>query len=94
MSRETADLSEAQDKMAPELEEAGRMSGAGWLRTIKDISIPVLRSGVSQATAKTKKRHDVNGSGIKPWRQKGTGRRPWPCLYRNGVWKLKSRFVP
>ena len=23
-----------------------------------------------------------------------TGRRPWPCLYRNGVWKLKSRFVP
>ena len=27
------------------------------------------------------------------WRN-WTGRRPWPCLHRNGAWKLKSRFVP
>jgi len=37
-------------------------------------AVVVYQANLRQATAKTKKRHDVNGSGIKPWRQKGTGR--------------------
>ena len=31
-------------------------------------------SNLRQATAKTKKRHEVHGTAKKPWRQKGTGR--------------------
>lgn len=37
-------------------------------------AVTVYLSNLRQATAKTKKRHDVNGTGKKPWRQKGTGR--------------------
>jgi len=37
-------------------------------------AVQVERSNARQATAKTKKRHEVSGGGKKPWRQKGTGR--------------------
>lgn len=37
-------------------------------------AVTVYLANLRQATAKTKKRHDVNGTGKKPWRQKGTGR--------------------
>lgn len=32
-------------QLSPELEEAGRVSGAGWGRVLKDITFPVLRPG-------------------------------------------------
>jgi iron(III) transport system permease protein len=32
-------------QLSPELEEAARVSGAGWARTLKDISFPVMRPG-------------------------------------------------
>jgi large subunit ribosomal protein L4 len=37
-------------------------------------AIQVYQSNKRQATAKVKRKFEVAGSGIKPWRQKGTGR--------------------
>lgn len=42
-------------------------------QVIKD-AVTVYQSNLRQATAKTKKRHEVHGTNKKPWRQKGTGR--------------------
>ena len=47
----------------------------------KDVNPQVVKDAVTvylanrrQATAKTKKRHEIHGTNRKPWRQKGTGR--------------------
>ena len=37
-------------------------------------AVTTYMANARQATAKTKKRHEVSGGGKKPWRQKGTGR--------------------
>lgn len=37
-------------------------------------AVMVYNSNSRQATSKTKKRDEVRGGGIKPWKQKGTGR--------------------
>ena len=42
-------------------------------QAVKD-AVTVYLANCRQATAKTKKRHEVSGTGKKPWRQKGTGR--------------------
>ena len=42
-------------------------------QVVKD-AVVVYQANLRQATAKTKKRHEVAGTGKKPWRQKGTGR--------------------
>ncbi|MCQ2741732.1 MAG: 50S ribosomal protein L4 [Bacilli bacterium] len=62
-------------------EEVGTVSLSASVFGIKEENAQVVHDAVvtdnanrRQATAKTKKRHDVSGSGIKPWRQKGTGR--------------------
>ncbi|MCI1245726.1 MAG: 50S ribosomal protein L4 [Bacilli bacterium] len=62
-------------------EDAGKVSLSKEVFKIKDDNrqavldaILTERANARQATAKTKKRHEVSGGGKKPWRQKGTGR--------------------
>ena len=61
--------------------EAGKVTLSPAVFGVKDVNPQVIKDAVTvylanlrQATAKTKKRHDVAGTGKKPWRQKGTGR--------------------
>lgn len=61
--------------------EAGKVTLDPAVFGVKDVNPQVIKDAVTvylanlrQATAKTKKRHDVAGTGKKPWRQKGTGR--------------------
>ena len=62
-------------------EETGSVTLSAAVFGIKDANEQVVHDAVvtqqanaRQATAKTKKRHEVSGGGKKPWRQKGTGR--------------------
>ncbi|MBE6134877.1 MAG: 50S ribosomal protein L4 [Erysipelotrichaceae bacterium] len=61
--------------------EAGNVEVSAAVFGVKDVNPQVVKDAVTvylancrQATAKTKKRHEVSGTGKKPWRQKGTGR--------------------
>ena len=62
-------------------EKVGSIKLSSEVFGIKDANEQVIHDAVvtqnanaRQATAKTKKRHEVSGGGKKPWRQKGTGR--------------------
>ena len=62
-------------------EEAGTVEVSASVFGVKDVNPQVIKDAVTvylancrQATAKTKKRHEVHGTNKKPWRQKGTGR--------------------
>lgn len=62
-------------------EEAGTIKVSASVFGVKDANPQVIKdaatvyqSNLRQATAKTKKRHEVHGTNKKPWRQKGTGR--------------------
>ena len=61
--------------------EAGKVTLDPAVFGVKDVNPQVIKDAVTvylanlrQATAKTKKRHEVSGGGKKPYRQKGTGR--------------------
>lgn len=62
-------------------EDAGKVEVSAEVFGVKDVNPQVVKDAVTvyqanlrQATAKTKKRHEVHGTNKKPWRQKGTGR--------------------
>ena len=62
-------------------EDAGTVAVSAEVFGVKDVNPQVVKNAVTvyqanlrQATAKTKKRHEVHGTNKKPWRQKGTGR--------------------
>ena len=62
-------------------EDAGKVDVTASVFGVKDVNPQVIHDAVTvylansrQATAKTKKRHEIHGTNKKPWRQKGTGR--------------------
>ena len=62
-------------------EEAGKVDLSAEVFGAKDVNPQVIHDAVTvylanlrQATAKTKKRHEIHGTNKKPYRQKGTGR--------------------
>ena len=62
-------------------EDAGTVEVSAEVFGVQDANPPVVNTAATvyqanlrQATAKTKKRHEVPGTNKKPWRQKGTGR--------------------
>ena len=62
-------------------EDAGKVQVSADVFGVTDVNPQVIKDAVKvyqanlrQATAKTKKRHEVHGTNKKPWRQKGTGR--------------------
>ena len=62
-------------------EDAGKVDLAAEVFGVKDVNPQVIHDAVTvylanlrQATAKTKKRHEIHGTNKKPYRQKGTGR--------------------
>ena len=62
-------------------EEAGKVDLSAEVFGAKDVKPQVIHDAVTvylanlrQATAKTKKRHEIHGTNKKPYRQKGTGR--------------------
>ena len=62
-------------------EDAGMVDVTASVFGVKDVNPQVIHDAVTvylansrQATAKTKKRHEIHGTNKKPWRQKGTGR--------------------
>ena len=62
-------------------EDAGKVEVSADVFGVTDVNPQVIKDAVTvyqanlrQATAKTKKRHEVHGTNKKPWRQKGTGR--------------------
>ncbi|MBQ2494068.1 MAG: 50S ribosomal protein L4 [Bacilli bacterium] len=62
-------------------EEAGKVEVSADVFGVKDVNPQVIHDAVTvyqanlrQATAKTKKRHEIHGTNRKPYRQKGTGR--------------------
>ena len=73
-------------------EDAGKVDVTASVFGVKDVNPQVIHDAVTvylangrQATAKTKKRHEVHGTNKKPWRQKGTGRaRSGDC--KSPVW--------
>jgi large subunit ribosomal protein L4 len=53
---------------------AGAAFGAGWHEPLVHQSVRAEQAARRRGTAATKTRGQVSGGGVKPWRQKGTGR--------------------
>ncbi len=61
-------------KEVEKVELSGEVFAADVNKQVMFDAVQVYMANLRQATAKTKKRAEVSGGGIKPWRQKGTGR--------------------
>jgi large subunit ribosomal protein L4 len=74
MSMPTVDVVDLNNQKVGELELADAVFAAEINEALLYEAVRHYRAGQRRGTAKTKTRHEVSGSGRKPWKQKGTGR--------------------
>lgn len=68
------DVVDLNNEKVGELELADQVFAAEINQALLYEAVRHYQAGRRRGTAKTKTRHEVSGSGRKPWRQKGTGR--------------------
>lgn len=68
------DVVDAKRNKTGEMELKEELFGTTLNKALVHESLIMHRANARQGTAGTKTRHFVSGGGIKPWRQKGTGR--------------------
>ncbi len=68
------DILDANRKKAGQMELADEIFGVQPNRGLVHEALVMQRANARQGTANTKTRHFVSGGGVKPYRQKGTGR--------------------
>ena len=80
------DIYNAQGKKAGQMELPEKVFGVAWNDALMHQVVTSMQSNARPSVAHTKNRGDVRGGGIKPWRQKGTGRARHGSI-RSPIWK-------
>src|SRR3990167_9158975 len=68
------DIYDIQGKKAGQIELPENIFGVKWNNALMHQVVTSMQSNARTPVAHTKNRGEVRGGGIKPWRQKGTGR--------------------
>lgn len=78
---------------AGEIEVADSVFGADFNEPLVHQVVVAFQANGRQGTRKQKTRSEVSGGGIKPWRQKGTGRARAGTI-RSPIWRKGGRVFP
>ena len=78
---------------AGEIEVADAVFGADFNEPLVHQVVVAFQANGRQGTRKQKTRAEVRGGGIKPWRQKGTGRARAGTI-RSPIWRKGGRVFP
>lgn len=79
------DIYNIQGKKAGQVELPDNIFGIAWNDSLMHQVVTAMQSNARTPVAHTKNRGDVRGGGIKPWKQKGTGRARHGSI-RSPIW--------
>ena len=79
------DIYDIQGKKAGQIELPENIFGVKWNNALMHQVVTSMQSNARTPVAHTKNRGEVRGGGIKPWRQKGTGRARHGSI-RSPIW--------